>query len=91
MCCMWGGVFPGFPMRPHENGVRVRGNRGNVDISEDNKRNTVTIRMSPQGLIGAAPSAPVPEDTWASGPALPRAHAVPWLHLPGPMVGPLQG
>ena len=37
-----------------------------------------------EGLSGVVPSAPVPEDTWASGPALPRPLAVPWLHLPGP-------
>ena len=27
---------------------------------------------SAEGLFGVVPSAPVPEDTWASGPALPR-------------------
>ena len=47
--------------------------------------------MYTQALIGVVPSAPVPEDTWASGPALPRPLAVPWLHLQGPMVGPLEG
>ena len=41
-----------------------------------------------EGLSGVVPSAPVPEDTWASGPAIPRPLAVPCLHLPGPMGGP---
>ena len=45
-------------------------------------RATLANRPKRDGLIGVVPSAPVPEDTWASGPALPRPLAVPCLPRP---------